>query len=62
MIDRRYLLFAGACVAALGASEWMRPRKTLKLLGDEKLEDIVPASFGIWRQDQGGGIVFPTTE
>lgn len=62
MIDRRDFLFAGACVTALGAAEWMRPRKTLKLLGDEKLKDIVPTQFGIWRQDQGGGIVIPATE
>lgn len=62
MIDRRQLLFAAGCTAALGAAEALRPRETLvQLPAGQKLARIVPGSFGAWRLGQGGDIVLPQT-
>lgn len=49
MIRRRDLLIGGACVAAAGAGQALRPHRVVSLLGDRKLADIVPAAFGKWR-------------
>ncbi|MCE7798524.1 EpsI family protein [Sphingobium sufflavum] len=62
MIDRRGLLFGGACIAALGSAEALRPRTHVSLLGSKKLGDIVPKSFAQWSAEDGGDIIVPTSE
>lgn len=61
MIDRRELLFGGACVAALGTGLALRPRKLKSLLHDEEIGTIIPRHFGPWSSHDGGDIVTPKT-
>lgn len=60
MIDRRDMLIAGTCAAALGAAEWLRPRRRLILL-TQPLKDIIPSRFGEWQIAEGGDVVTPRT-
>ncbi len=60
MIARRDMLIAGACAAALGTAEWLRPRRHVKLL-TQPLADIVPTRFGAWRIGDGGDVIQPRT-
>lgn len=62
MINRRDLLIGGACVAAAAGAEVLRPRKRVELLGDRKLEAVIPHSFGVWQAREAGGIVTPQSE
>lgn len=63
MIDRRELIFAAGCAAALGTAEALRPRATLKLLPEgRRLDTLVPSRFGAWQVGEGGDIVLPQTE
>ncbi|WEK44115.1 MAG: EpsI family protein [Candidatus Sphingomonas colombiensis] len=60
MIERREFMFAGACAAALGTAEWLRPRKMRLLLPEnEKLTNVIPQHFGGWDAGGGGDIVLP---
>lgn len=43
-----------ACVVGAGAAHAMRPRRNVSLLGDRKLTDIVPATFGDWQSEDVG--------
>jgi EpsI family protein len=62
MINRRDLLIGGACLAAAAGAEALRPRKRVQLLGDRKLEDLIPRSFGAWKAREAEGIVTPQSE
>lgn len=59
MIDRRDMLFAGACAVALGGAEWLRPRRQLNLLGAHDLTTAVPTHFDGWESQNGGGVILP---
>ena len=48
MTRRRDLILGGACVAAGAASFGLTPRRRVSLLGADKLDAIVPRSFGDW--------------
>ena len=48
MSRRRDLLIGGACVAAGAAAYGLTPRRRVSLLGDDKLDAIVPRAFGDW--------------
>lgn len=62
MINRRDLLIGGACFATAAAAEGLRPHKRVTLLGDRKLEDLIPKSFGAWQAREAEGIVTPQSE
>lgn len=62
MINRRDLLIGGACFATAAAAEGLRPHKRVTLLGDRKLEDLIPKSFGAWQAREAEGIVTPESE
>lgn len=62
MINRRDLLIGGACLATAAGAEVLRPRKHVQLLGDRKLEDLIPRSFGPWKARDAQGIVTPESE
>lgn len=61
MPDRREFLVGGLGFGAFGVSEYLRPRRTVRLFPDTKLEDTVPRAFGRWREHPGGAVVAPTT-
>lgn len=61
MISRRDALIGGACAASLGAAEWLRPRRSLNLLGRTNLDSIVPRTFDGWHSTAGGDFVVPQT-
>ncbi|MFD1610310.1 exosortase-associated protein EpsI, V-type [Sphingomonas tabacisoli] len=62
MINRRDLLIGGACFAAAAGAEVLRPHKRVALLGKEKLEDVIPKTFGVWHERDAEGIVTPQSE
>ncbi len=59
MIARRDFLIGGACVAALGVAETLRPRTLLTLMPQQPLTDLVPKRIGPWTLGEGGDIVVP---
>ena len=62
MIGRRDLFVGAGCAAALGGAEFLRPRRTLKLLPEGgTMTALIPASFDEWRLGEGGDIVQPET-
>jgi EpsI family protein len=61
MISRRDAFIGAACTASLGAAEWLRPRRSLNLLGKTNLDSIVPRTFDGWSSTAGGDFVVPQT-
>ncbi len=58
-MNRRDLLLGGALLTAAGGAAALTPRNRLVLLGDRKLEDIIPANIGSWTHVQSSGFVLP---
>lgn len=54
MIHRRDIVMGLTCSVAAGAAHAMRPRRNVSLLGDAKLADVVPATFGDWESEDVG--------
>lgn len=61
MPNRRDVVIGMLGAGAFGTSEFLRPRKRVRLFPEGKLEDIVPRSFGAWREMPGGNIITPVT-
>src|SRR3989344_2749916 len=59
MIDRRLALMGGLGVAALAASEALRPRRHLVLLKKGTIEEAVPTTFGNWTAHAASDLVSP---
>lgn len=59
MIARRDVLFGGACVAALGIAEALRPRTLLTLMPKAPLASMIPGKIDTWTMGDGGDIVIP---
>src|SRR3546814_1846266 len=49
---RRDVLIGTAAFAAAGLAWRLTPKRTLDLVSDEKLAEIVPAAFGLWRSEE----------
>ena len=62
MIARRDLLIASACALAAGAAYALKPRKYLSLSGAEKVDDILPRTFGQWSSRDVSNLVAPKQE
>jgi EpsI family protein len=57
MNGRRELLLGGLAVAALAASEALRPRRRFKLLQSGTIADRIPATIGPWVLEGVNGLV-----
>lgn len=62
MVTRRDVLLSGGMIAAAGGAYALTPRTPLKLLGDNKLEKMVPTTIGSWQQQPSSAFVLPKTE
>jgi len=62
MIARRDLLIGGASAAASAGAYGLRPRRHLTLLGQQKMETIVPVSIPGWSAAASEGLVKPKVE
>lgn len=62
MIARRDLLIGSACVVAAGAAYALQPRRHLSLLGQQRLDRIVPSAFGKWTSREAGDLVSAQTD
>lgn len=56
---RRQVATGAALLAAAGAGWALKPRRIEKLLGDAKLDPLVPNSFGRWKFQAASGLVLP---
>ncbi|THD65112.1 exosortase C-terminal domain/associated protein EpsI [Phenylobacterium sp.] len=54
MTTRRDILMGAACVAGAGATYGLQPHHHVALLGNGKLAEIVPPTFGAWRSEDVG--------
>src|SRR3546814_5999129 len=59
---RRDVLIGTAAFAAAGLAWRLTPKRTLDLVSDEKLAEIVPAAFGLWSSRSSTQLVQPKTE
>jgi EpsI family protein len=62
MIGRRDLILGASCLVAAGAAYQLKPRKHLSLLGQKKMEAIIPASFGSWSSRGDADLIKPLAE
>ncbi len=62
MTRRRELLIGVACVAAAGGAYALTPSRSVSLLGNNKLDDIVPRAFGDWTSADMDDEVSPKEE
>lgn len=62
MTSRREFLIGGACALTAGAAYAATPRKRMSLLGDAKLEDLVPRAFGAWSELPPDSVVVPQSD
>lgn len=58
-MNRRDLLLGGGLLAAAGGAAALTPRKRLVLLGDRKLEAVVPQKIGAWHAVPSEAFVLP---
>lgn len=61
MPDRREFMIGAMGAGAFGIAEYLKPRRTVRLFSNIKLDDAVPRSFRGWREHVGGAVVVPTT-
>jgi EpsI family protein len=62
MTTRRELIIGAACAATAGAAYAATPRNRMSLLGKDKLEDLVPRSFGNWSELPSDSMVVPQSD
>jgi EpsI family protein len=58
-MNRRDVMLGGALLAAAGGAAALTPRDRLVLLGDQKLDDIIPDRIGSWIHIESTGFVLP---
>lgn len=58
-MNRRDLLLGGALLGAAGTAAALTPRNRLVLLGDRKLDDVVPMQVGAWHNVPSENFVLP---
>lgn len=60
-VNRRDILMGGALLAAAGGAAALTPRGRLVLIGDRKLEDIVPERVAEWQHVPSEAFILPKT-
>jgi EpsI family protein len=58
-MNRRDLILGGALMAAAAGAAALQPRKRLVLLGDRKLENVIPQQIGSWKNFPSSAFVMP---
>jgi len=58
-LNRRNLVIGAACVATIGAAEFLRPRKHVSLLAGRKLDDTIPRNLSAWKSHDVTDLVKP---
>lgn len=61
-LSRRETLIGGAFFAAAAAGLALKPRQLENLLGDGKLDELVPQRIGDWRFNTASGLVLPPAD
>lgn len=61
-IDRRRLLIGLMLAAGAGTSFARKPHESIDILGDRKIEDMVPKKIGSWEFLTTSGLVVPTED
>lgn len=61
MPDRRDMIIGMTAAASLGAAEFLKPRRTIRLFQGIELEDAIPRRVGAWQEYNGGNVVAPVT-
>ena len=60
---RRDLIAAALCFTGLGAAEWFRPRRLVRLLPvGQTLATMIPSRFGKWGVEENDNVVMPPAE
>ena len=59
MLRRRDLLLGVPLIAAAGAAAALKPRNRMNLLGNKKLEDVIPLAFAGWEVIPSNAVVLP---
>lgn len=59
MLRRRDLILGVPLIAAAGAAAALKPRERMNLLGDKKLEDVIPLSFAGWEVIPSNAMILP---
>lgn len=62
LLDRRRMLIGLALAAGAGTSLLRKPSEPIDLVGDRKLEELVPKKIGSWRFLTSSGLVVPTED
>jgi EpsI family protein len=61
-IDRRKLLLGLLFCSATATAAWRKPTKKFDILGQQKLEDLVPKRIGNWTFAANSGLVVPPND
>ena len=62
MIGRRDLILGASGLFAAGAAYQLEPRRHISLLGERKMDSILPTAFGAWTSQSDEGLVKPLAE
>lgn len=62
MIARRDMLIGGACALASAGAWALTPRNHLTLLGNQKLDDLIPHVLPGWRELSPEGLIVPVAD
>jgi EpsI family protein len=57
--NRRDIIFGGLAAATAATAYARKPSEKLRMIGDDRLDRIVPHQIGEWAEDDKGGLVLP---
>ncbi len=62
MMDRRAFLIGAGCLASAAGASALTPRNRVSLMGDMKLDEVIPDRFAGWTRIESNQIVTPESE